>query len=95
MLPLLLAGTAVLLLTATLFVASTRPRSVISFLLGVYLTAWSEIAALSFGLSAFGRLGRTELALGLISMLVAAVPTWAASARYATASTTPRSQLSP
>ena len=81
MLALLLAGAGVLLATATFLVSSTRPSSVVSFLLGIYVVAWTEILALALGLSTIGHLGRTELAIGLLAALVPAVTVWVACGR--------------
>ena len=81
MLALMVAGALVLLATAALLVTSTRPTSVVSFLLGIYLVAWAELITLVLVLSALRSLARIELSVGLLASLVAAGTLWAARGR--------------
>jgi hypothetical protein len=61
---------------ALLATAAARPGSAISFVLGAYLVAWTELIAVALGLSLFDAVRSSTLVVGFAGAFVAALVLW-------------------
>ncbi len=78
---LLVVGGALVISSAAMFVSTLGRPSAVSFLLGVYTVAWTEIVAVALVLSAFHAFSRTGLLVGSLVVFLAAAGHWSARGR--------------